>query len=160
MSVRIRLKRTGRKNLPSYRIGVFDSRTRRDGPALEIVGWFNPLMREEGRGFRVQTDRLEDWIRRGAKMTLAVTELLRKQGVKLAAASAAPAPKASKPAAKGAAARRPAAGKPSAGPDPGAAERRRRKLARRASRKGHLAKRAAAAAAKAAGGKPAGGSKE
>ena len=37
MSVRIRLTRTGRKNLPSYRIAVFDRRTRRDGPALEVL---------------------------------------------------------------------------------------------------------------------------
>ena len=49
MAVRIRLKRTGRKNLPSFRICVFDGRTRRDGPPIETVGWFNPLMREAGK---------------------------------------------------------------------------------------------------------------
>lgn len=81
MSVRIRLTRTGRKNLPSYRICVFDQRTRRDGPALEIIGWYNPLSREAGKGFRVEQERLLDWVGRGAQPTLPVKALLKRQGV-------------------------------------------------------------------------------
>lgn len=148
MAVRIRLKRMGRKNLPAYRIGVFDGRTRRDGPALEIVGWFNPLMNESGKGFKCETDRLEDWIRRGAKMTLAVTQLLDKQGVKLAAPPAKPAKEkkpakaAAKPADKGAAQR--------TKPDPEAVARRKRKLAKRESRRAWKVKKLAAAAKAAA----------
>jgi len=144
VAVRIRLKRTGRKNLPSYRIGVFDGRTRRDGPAIEIVGWFNPLMREAGRGFKVQSDRIEEWIRRGAKMTMAVTELLDRQGVKIAIpvpAKKEPKPAPKKPAAKAGAA-------PARKPDPAANERRKRKLAKRETRRAWKAKKLAAAAPK------------
>lgn len=139
MAVRIRLKRTGRKNLPSFRICVFDGRTRRDGPPIEILGWFNPLMREAGKGFKVQSDRVEHWIGRGAKMTLAVTQLLGKQGVKLNLPAKAPAAASGKPPAK----RKSRAGKP----DPKKVERRKRKLLKRASRRAHLVKKAAAAAA-------------
>jgi small subunit ribosomal protein S16 len=153
VAVRIRLKRTGRKNLPSFRICVFDARTRRDGPPLEIVGWFNPLMREAGRGFKVQPDRIEDWIRRGAKMTMAVTELLERQGVKLALPAPRPAKAAAAPAAKPAA--KGAPGKPARKPDPKAVEQRKRKLAKRATRRALVVKRAAAAAAKAAPAAPA-----
>ncbi len=81
MAVRIRLKRTGRKNLPSYRIGVFDEHTRRDGPAIEILGWYNPLSRDVGKGFRVEAERLREWVGKGALPTLPVQQLLRRQGV-------------------------------------------------------------------------------
>jgi small subunit ribosomal protein S16 len=150
VAVRIRLRRTGRKNLPSYRIGVFDGRTRRDGPAIEIVGWFNPLMREAGKGFKVQADRIEEWVRRGAKMTMAVTELLDRQGVKLAArpvkAAPAKAKTAKAPAAKGA----PKSGALKRKADPAAVARKKRKLAKRESRRAWKAKKLAAAAAKTA----------
>jgi small subunit ribosomal protein S16 len=133
----------GRKNLPAYRIAAFDSRTRRDGPPLEILGWFNPLSREAGKGFKVKVDRVEDWVRRGARLTLAVSQLLRRQGVALAAAAAKPAaPKAD---------RKKPAKKRAAKPDPKAVERRKRKIAKRAGRRALREKRAAAAKAAAAG---------
>ncbi len=138
MAVRIRLKRTGRKNLPSFRICVFDGRTRRDGPPIEIVGWFNPLMREAGKGFKAEAARIEHWIGRGAKMTLAVSQLLAKQGVKLTLPV-----KTEPPAKKKAKTKASHTGKP----DAAKVERRKRKLLKRASRKGHLVKKAAAAKA-------------
>ena len=137
MAVRIRLKRTGRKNLPSFRICVFDGRTRRDGPPIEVVGWFNPLMREAGKGFRVEADRVAHWIGRGAKMTLAVSQLLGRQGGEIAR----PAP--AKAAAK-APAKKAAAPKKAAPPGKKETERRKRKLAKRESRRAHLVKKAAA----------------
>lgn len=149
MAVRIRLTRTGRKNLPSFRIAAFDGRTRRDGPALEVLGWFNPLCKEEGKGFKVETARVEDWIRRGARLTMAVEELLERQGVKLALPAPAPAPAKpgktapAKKAAKGPAARHEKM-------DPEVKARRLRRLAKRASRKAWLAKKAAGKAAAAA----------
>jgi small subunit ribosomal protein S16 len=81
VAVRIRLTRTGRKNLPSYRIGVFDQHTRRDGPAIEIIGWFNPLSREAGKGFKVDADKITSWMSRGALLTEPVRHLLERQGV-------------------------------------------------------------------------------
>jgi small subunit ribosomal protein S16 len=81
VAVRIRLTRTGRKNLPSYRIGVFDEHTRRDGPAIEILGWFNPLSKDAGKGFRVEAERLREWVGKGALPTLPLQQLLKRQGV-------------------------------------------------------------------------------
>ena len=145
MAVRIRLTRTGRKNLPSFRISAFDGRTRRDGPALEVLGWFNPLSKEAGKGFKVRTDRLEHWLRHGALMTMAVEELLGRQGVVLATPAAKP--EAARPAkAKKAATpegRRPAM-------DPADKARRLRRIAKKASRKAWRAKKVAAAGAAAA----------
>ena len=43
MAVKIRLKRMGRRKRPFYRIVAIDSRTRRDGPEIERLGWFDPL---------------------------------------------------------------------------------------------------------------------
>jgi len=144
VAVRIRLTRTGRKNLPSFRIAAFDGRTRRDGPALEVLGWFNPLSKEAGKGFKVRTDRLEHWIRHGALMSMAVEELLGRQGVVLPAAPAKPA---AAPAAKKKAAaptgRRPAM-------DPADKARRLRRNAKKASRKAWRAKKVAAAGTAAA----------
>lgn len=145
MAVRIRLTRTGRKNLPAFRIAVFDGRTRRDGPALEVLGWFNPLNREAGRGFQVKADRLQSWVSRGARMTLALRELLTRQGVPLptpprTAAAKVPGPRA-------AAGKKPAAGKR---PDDAWFARRKKKNAKRATRLAGREKKAAAAKAAAA----------
>ena len=43
MATKIRLKRIGRRNRPFYRIIIIDSRKRRDGSAIEQVGWYNPI---------------------------------------------------------------------------------------------------------------------
>ena len=43
MAIVIRLSRQGRRNRPHYRLGVFDRRTRRDGPPIEYLGHYNPL---------------------------------------------------------------------------------------------------------------------
>ena len=43
MSVKIRLKKIGRKKRPFYRIVAIDSKKRRDGLEIERLGWYNPL---------------------------------------------------------------------------------------------------------------------
>ena len=47
MATRIRLKRLGRRNSPFYRIIVIDSRIRRDGAAIEEVGWYDPILKKD-----------------------------------------------------------------------------------------------------------------
>ena len=47
MSTKIRLKRIGRRNRPFYRVVVMDSRNRRDGAAIEELGWFNPIQTDK-----------------------------------------------------------------------------------------------------------------
>ena len=47
MATKIRLKRIGRRNRPFYRLVVMDSRNRRDGAAIEQVGWYNPIAKDD-----------------------------------------------------------------------------------------------------------------
>jgi small subunit ribosomal protein S16 len=75
VSVKIRLSRTGKRNAPSYRIVATDSRKKRDGRALEILGHYNPSMTPPS--FTVKKDRIEYWQSVGAQMTEAVEKLLK-----------------------------------------------------------------------------------
>ena len=84
MAVHIRLKRTGTKNLPSYRIVVADSRTPRNGRSLEEIGWYDP--KRAGENFLVDCDRAKHWLARGAQPTLTVRDILKKAQRKAKAA--------------------------------------------------------------------------
>lgn len=75
MSVRIRLRRIGRKKQPSYRLVVVDSATPRDGTYLEAVGFYNPRMRPAE--LRLDLDRVDQWLGRGANMSDTVASLVR-----------------------------------------------------------------------------------
>ena len=72
--LKIRLKRTGRKNAPSYRIVVIDARKPRDGKAIERIGWYNPT--KDPQRVVYDKERLEYWIGCGAQMTEAVEKLI------------------------------------------------------------------------------------
>ena len=78
MAVRIRLNRIGRKNLPFWRIGVFDSRTRRDGRAIENLGTYNPRATDESKKIVLKKDRLDHWIKQGAKLTKSLECIFKK----------------------------------------------------------------------------------
>jgi small subunit ribosomal protein S16 len=77
MAVRIRLKRTGRKGLPFYRLCAFDSRTKRDGKALEILGTYDPRGEDDTK-LNFKRDRIEYWLDHGALPTDKVAALLKK----------------------------------------------------------------------------------
>lgn len=62
--VKIRLQRTGRKNQPMYRIVAADSRARRDGKHLDILGWYKPTGEKEGK---LDVEKYQDWISKGAQ---------------------------------------------------------------------------------------------
>lgn len=72
--VKIRLTRKGRKNAPSYRIVVADSRSKRDGKFIEIIGYYNPT--EDKEKVVYKKDRYEYWISVGAQPTKAVKKLI------------------------------------------------------------------------------------
>ena len=76
--VRIRLRRVGLKNQPSYRIVVQDSEKPRDGRFLEIVGFYNP--RTEPATLDIKEDRVFDWMSKGALPTESVAQLFRTSG--------------------------------------------------------------------------------
>ncbi|MGH2542040.1 MAG: 30S ribosomal protein S16 [Ardenticatenaceae bacterium] len=77
--VKIRLRRTGKKNQPSYRIVVADSRSPRDGRFIENIGHYNP--RTEPETVVVDKERALHWLSNGAQPTEAVERLLLKEGV-------------------------------------------------------------------------------
>lgn len=76
MSVRIRLRRVGRKKQPSYRIVVAESQTPRDGAYLDNVGFYNP--RREPVELRVDLSKVDQWVGQGAEMTPTVASLVRR----------------------------------------------------------------------------------
>jgi small subunit ribosomal protein S16 len=77
--LKIRLRRTGRKDQPSYRIVVADSRSPRDGRFVENIGHYNPLTDPET--VVVNKDRALHWVSVGAQPTEAVERMLKKVGV-------------------------------------------------------------------------------
>ena len=82
MSVRIRLKRFGTKKRPFYRIVVMDSRTPRDGRAIEEVGLYHPIETNENQVI-LKEDRLKEWIRQGAEPSHTVRKLLNQKNLYL-----------------------------------------------------------------------------
>ncbi len=78
MATKIRLKRIGRRNRPFYRMVVMDSRSRRDGAAIEELGWYNPI--DLDHSFSLKEDRILHWLREGAQTTDAAHKLLRRAG--------------------------------------------------------------------------------
>jgi small subunit ribosomal protein S16 len=79
MSVKIRLRRTGRKKQPMYRIVVADSRSPRDGKFIEVVGQYAPRSGETA--LNLKHDRVNYWLDNGAQPSDTVRSLLRKAGV-------------------------------------------------------------------------------
>ena len=72
--VKIRLKRTGKKNAPCYRIVVADSRSPRDGKFIENIGFYNPCQSEE----KVNVERADYWIASGAQPSETVADIIRR----------------------------------------------------------------------------------
>ena len=79
MAVKIRLRRTGAKKAPSYRVVVADSRYPRDGRFIEELGYYNPLT--EPATIKIDIEKAENWIKNGAQPTDTVKALLKKAGV-------------------------------------------------------------------------------
>ncbi|MFO1010572.1 MAG: 30S ribosomal protein S16 [Planctomycetota bacterium] len=82
MSVVIRLRRTGRKNLPCFRINVTDSRFPRDGRMLETLGLYDPLRKDPAAQIVVDVERTKQWIAQGAQVSEIVASILRRKGLK------------------------------------------------------------------------------
>ncbi|MFV0285214.1 MAG: 30S ribosomal protein S16, partial [Demequina sp.] len=75
MAVKIRLKRFGKKRAPFYRVVVMDSRTKRDGRAIEEIGKYHPT--EEPSVIEIDSERAQYWLSVGAQPTEQVTALLK-----------------------------------------------------------------------------------
>lgn len=77
MAVRIRLTRLGKKKKPFYRIIVADSECARDGKFLDILGTYDPM--QEPVAIKIDDDKLQDWLGRGALPTTTVKSLIKQK---------------------------------------------------------------------------------
>lgn len=77
--VKIRLTRIGAKKRPFYRMIVADSKSRRDGPFIEILGTYNPLT--DPSEVKVDLERAKYWLGNGAQATATAMKLLKKAGL-------------------------------------------------------------------------------
>ena len=80
MLVKLRLMRMGRRHAPTYRIVAIDSRMRRDGRFLEILGHYNPRTSGDPE-IVVKDDRTAYWLGVGAQPSETVRSLLRRSGM-------------------------------------------------------------------------------
>ena len=76
MSVKIRLRRTGRKKQPNYRLVVANSSTPRGGEYLDSVGTYNPLTKPAD--LRIDLETVDQWLARGAEMSETAASLIQK----------------------------------------------------------------------------------
>lgn len=72
--LKLRLKKIGRKRSPSYRLVIMESTSRRDGKAIEEVGFYNPITKI----YKFDKDKINKWLNYGAQPTKTVFNLLKK----------------------------------------------------------------------------------
>jgi len=108
LAVRIRLTRVGATKRPSYRVVAIDRRRARDGRALEILGFYDPLT--DPATVNLDTEKIKAWIGKGAQPSETVVKLMRQaENVTKPAPRAAATPRAKPAAPKRRAQARPAA---------------------------------------------------
>ena len=78
MAVHLRLSRMGRHKRPFYRVVAIDSRMRRDGRCIEILGTHDPLTENRTE---LKAERVLDWLQKGAQPSVTVRALLRRSGI-------------------------------------------------------------------------------
>ena len=78
MAVKIRLKRMGKIRAPFYRVVVMDSRTKRDGRAIEEIGIYQP--KNDPSVVEVNSERAQYWLGVGAQPTEAVVTIFKRSG--------------------------------------------------------------------------------
>lgn len=85
VSVRIRLKRVGRRHRPAYRITAIDRRRQRNSRVIEELGQYDPLAAGDEARVTLRRDRIEYWLSVGAQPSDTVRRLLSKQGIDVGA---------------------------------------------------------------------------
>lgn len=90
MATTIRLARHGAKKHPFYRIIVTDSRAPRDGRRLDQIGTYDPS--QSPARVKIEPEKLALWLRRGARPSVTVSQLIKRSGIAPTASAAAAAP--------------------------------------------------------------------
>ena len=81
--VRLRLKRTGRRNRPAYRLTAVDGRASRDGEVLEELGLYDPANKNPEMQAGLNQERVEHWLKAGAQPSDTARDLLTRLGYKV-----------------------------------------------------------------------------
>lgn len=76
--LKLRLKKTGKKRSPSYRLVIMENSWRRDGKPVDEVGYYNPLNKD----YKFESEKIKKWLKYGVKPTRTVSSLLRKAKIK------------------------------------------------------------------------------
>jgi len=90
MALKIRLSRFGTTHQPHYRIVVAETRSRRDGDAVETLGTYDP--RTKGKQVNMRLDRIDYWLSKGAKPSDTLHSMIKRARRAASAAPAAPDP--------------------------------------------------------------------
>ena len=77
--LKIKLRRVGTKNMPSYRLVVADSRASRGGAFINVIGHYNPLTEPET--VVIDEEKALSWLKQGAQPTATASRLLTKLGI-------------------------------------------------------------------------------
>ena len=80
MSVKLRLKRMGRRNRPFYRIAVMDTRSPRGGKTIELLGYYDPVVKGSP-DISVDKERAEYWLNTGAQPSETVLSIFRNNDI-------------------------------------------------------------------------------
>jgi small subunit ribosomal protein S16 len=72
--LKLRLKRTGKKRSPSYRLVIMENTFRRDGRSIDEVGYYNPITKQ----YKFDSEKIKKWLSYGVKPTETVLNLLKK----------------------------------------------------------------------------------
>lgn len=83
MGVRIRLKRTGRRNRPCHRLCAIDKRNARDGRVLENLGLYDPLAPRVEDQLKLKNDRILYWLSKGASLSETAVSLCKRSGIEI-----------------------------------------------------------------------------
>jgi small subunit ribosomal protein S16 len=87
VAVKLRLKKTGRRHQPFFRLCAFDSRDSRDGRPIEELGLYDPNNKDPNKQVVLKSDRIKHWLSTGAQTTETVCDLLNRAGIACGPAS-------------------------------------------------------------------------
>jgi len=74
MSITIRLAKEGKRNAPSYKVVVAQTRSKRNGKPLDVLGYFNPS--KNPKEFSISEEKYTEWTKKGALVTPAIKNLI------------------------------------------------------------------------------------
>ncbi|HAT72164.1 MAG TPA: 30S ribosomal protein S16 [Elusimicrobia bacterium] len=78
MAVVLRLQRIGKRTQPHYRIVAIEKSSGPHGEPLEVIGHYNPKAEKDKEKVSIKTDKLDRWVKNGAKASETVSSLIKK----------------------------------------------------------------------------------